>query len=108
MTYPIYIVMGVSGTGKTTFSIELAKTLNYLYLDADDFHPQKNIDKMSQGSALNDEDRYPWLESLNKKLLDCLIQNQKVVLACSSLKKKISRNFKKKLSMLFYLPSWKF
>ena len=81
----IYIVMGVSGCGKSTVGLLLAKQLNIAFYDADDFHPVNNINKMSQGEPLTDMDRDPWLWSLAK-----YIQNWEdaggAVLACSALK----------------------
>ncbi|MFR4548662.1 MAG: gluconokinase [Bifidobacterium breve] len=58
------IVMGVTGTGKTTMAQELVNELGWPYAEADDFHPQANIDKMASGHPLTDEDRWPWLRSL--------------------------------------------
>jgi len=63
----IIYVMGVSGSGKSTIGKMLAKRLELPYREADDFHPQANIDKMAQGTALNDNDRKPWLEALAKE-----------------------------------------
>ena len=75
--------MGVSGSGKTTIGSLLANELNWKFYDADDFHSQANQEKMSQGIALTDEDRFTWLNALQN-----LIQNEKdsFVLACSALK----------------------
>ncbi|AUI63713.1 gluconokinase [Amycolatopsis sp. BJA-103] len=60
----VIVVMGVSGSGKTTVGTELAARLGVDYAEADTFHPQANIDKMSSGHPLNDEDRQPWLEAI--------------------------------------------
>ncbi len=57
----IYLIMGVSGSGKTTIGKALSQELGYSFYDADDFHSSENIAKMSQGIALNDSDRLPWL-----------------------------------------------
>ena len=56
------VVMGVSGSGKSTVGAALAQRLRVPFEDADDLHPSANIAKMSRGEALDDEDRYPWLE----------------------------------------------
>ena len=61
----IVVLMGVSGSGKTTIGTLLAQRTGTIFADADDYHPQANKDKMRAGVALNDEDRQPWLEILN-------------------------------------------
>ncbi len=76
------VVMGVSGCGKTTVGKLLAERLGCRFLDADEFHPPANVAKMSAGTPLTDEDRWPWLEGLNLKLLE----DPRAVLACSALK----------------------
>ncbi|MBU2978133.1 gluconokinase [Alteromonas sp. C1M14] len=81
----IIIVAGVSGTGKSTIGKAISEHLHLPFFDADDFHPQSNINKMQSGLALTDEDRWPWLE----KLAALLTQYQHLkgaVLACSALK----------------------
>ncbi len=80
------IVMGVSGCGKTTVGRALAKRLNATFLDADDFHPEANVVKMRAGTPLNDEDRAPWLATLNHELRTRSVGGEQVVLACSALK----------------------
>lgn len=81
----IVIVMGVSGSGKTTVGKLLAKKIATPFFDADDFHPQTNIDKMSNGIPLNDDDRMPWLNAL-KTQIDIWNNRDGGVLACSALK----------------------
>lgn len=78
----IVVVMGVSGSGKTTIGKLLAERLGCAFLDADEFHPPENVAKMASGTSLTDEDRWPWLKNLNGKLLE----DQQAVLACSALK----------------------
>jgi len=77
--------MGVSGSGKSTVSRGLAWNLKIPYYDADNFHPQVNIDKMSNGIPLQDEDRWPWLELLRDEFPKWE-QEGGAVLACSALK----------------------
>lgn len=83
----IMIVMGVSGSGKTTIGKQLAGQLDWSFADADDFHPPDNIAKMRAGIALQDEDRWPWLEAIRHFIEECLQQNVSVVIACSALKR---------------------
>lgn len=78
--------MGVAGSGKTTVAQELAKSLNWEFSDADNFHPPINIDKMRWGIPLNDLDRNPWLQTLQTTIKTWLQENKNVVLACSALK----------------------
>jgi gluconokinase len=78
----IVIVMGVSGSGKTTIGAALAASLGWPYLDADDYHPSANVAKMAAGSPLQDEDRWPWLDKLNSVLR----KEQTSILGCSALK----------------------
>ena len=82
----IEIVMGVSGSGKSTVGKLLAQRLDWEFFDADDFHPPVNIEKMSRGIPLNDRDRQPWLERLHGAIENWRTNKQSVVLACSALK----------------------
>ncbi|MEV7787897.1 gluconokinase [Streptomyces sp. NPDC088106] len=63
-TPPVVVIMGVAGTGKTTIGPLLAARLDVPYAEGDDFHPQANIDKMSAGTPLGDDDRWPWLDAI--------------------------------------------
>lgn len=83
MATPI-VVMGVSGSGKSTVGAALAQRLRVPFADADDFHPPANIEKMSAGHALNDDDRHPWLESIGKWLAG---HPDGGVMSCSALKR---------------------
>jgi gluconokinase len=78
----IVIVMGVSGSGKTTIGQALAGELGWRYLDADDYHPPANVAKMAAGTPLQDEDRWPWLDRLHSLLQE----EANAVLGCSALK----------------------
>ncbi|MET6990364.1 gluconokinase [Sediminicola arcticus] len=80
----ILFVMGVSGSGKSTIGKLLAEALDYPFFDGDDFHPDVNIEKMSAGKPLNDEDRYDWLVALNILAKNNLVKG--AVIACSALK----------------------
>jgi gluconokinase len=83
----IVIIFGVSGAGKTTIGKLLAQKLGWKFLEADDFHPQDNIDKMKSGIPLNDEDRSPWLDSLREQIKQRVESGEDAVLACSALKR---------------------
>jgi gluconokinase len=78
--------MGVSGSGKSAAGSALANALDWHFYDRDDFHPQANVDRMSQGIPLTDEDRLPWLTTLHDQIADCLEQEKSAVVACSALK----------------------
>ena len=84
----IYIIMGVSGCGKTTVGKLLAQSLLLPFYDGDEYHPASNIEKMSSGQPLTDEDRIGWLERLNALSVENLEQG--AVIACSALKKIVS------------------
>lgn len=79
------IVMGVSGSGKTSIGQALAEAVGWDFFDADDFHPPENIVKMASGIPLNDSDRVPWLASLHDLISSSLKADRPGVLACSAL-----------------------
>jgi len=81
------VVMGVSGSGKTTVGARLARELGWEFLDADDFHPEANVAKMAAGQPLTDADRAPWLAALAAALRSRLRAGRGVVLACSALRR---------------------
>ena len=82
----IVIIMGTTGSGKTTIGTLLAKRLGWEFVDADDFHPPGNVEKMKHGIALTDADREPWLKALHDKIVEWITEVSNVVLACSALK----------------------
>ena len=84
--HPLIVAMGVSGSGKSTVGAALAQRLRVPFADADDFHPEANIAKMSAGHALDDHDRHPWLESIGEWLVEH--QDRGGVMSCSALKRK--------------------
>ncbi|MDT0344295.1 gluconokinase [Streptomyces litchfieldiae] len=86
MAYSTVVVMGVSGVGKTTVARLLAERLGVPFAEADDFHPEANIAKMSAGIPLNDADRGPWLESLGAWLREREEEGSGGVMTCSALK----------------------
>ncbi len=86
----VIIVMGVSGSGKTAVGEALAAGLNWLFEDADNWHPASSVEKMHKGEALTDEDRQPWLRALNSAILAWIAEKRDVVLACSALSRCVS------------------
>lgn len=81
------IVMGVSGSGKSTIATALGKRLDWRFEDGDAFHPQSNIDKMKAGHPLNDADRKPWLEAIAAEIDRVASAGGHVIIACSALKR---------------------
>jgi 6-phosphogluconate dehydrogenase len=86
MNHFAYIIMGVSGSGKSTIGKLLSEELKIDFFDGDDFHPEENIKKMAQGISLNDSDRYPWLIEINNKCKQAIKERRSVIFACSALK----------------------
>ena len=84
----VIVIMGVSGSGKTTVGRALAERLACTCLDADDFHSEDNIEKMNSGIPLTDKDRWSWLEQLCSQIMEHHDRNRPLVLACSALKKR--------------------
>jgi gluconokinase len=82
---PVVVVMGVSGSGKTTVGRDLADRLEVEYGEADDFHPQANVDKMAAGEALDDDDRAPWLAAIGSWMAER--GERGAVVSCSALKR---------------------
>jgi gluconokinase len=82
----VILLMGVSGSGKTTIGVALAKSVQWQFVDADDFHPPANVAKMRAAIPLDDTDRAPWLASLQNAIAGWLEARSNVVLACSALK----------------------
>jgi gluconokinase len=87
----VIILFGVTGSGKSSIGRLLAAELGWEFYDADRFHPPGNVEKMSQGVALTDEDRRPWLESLCELLRTIAGRGEDAVLACSALKESYRR-----------------
>ena len=81
------VVMGVSGSGKSTIASMLAQRLHWVYEDADWFHPKSNIEKMHHGEPLNDEDRWPWLRAIAEWIDATRSAGGHGVVACSALKR---------------------
>lgn len=84
----IAVVMGVSGSGKTTIGRALAQRLGWVFEEGDGLHPPKNIAKMSRGEALDDADRQPWLETIAARIDQLRRDGQNAVISCSALKRR--------------------
>ena len=84
----LILVMGVAGSGKTLIGSMLAQALQFDFADADSFHPAANIEKMSRGIPLTDEDRTPWLDAIHKALCDWNAVGRSAVVTCSALKER--------------------
>lgn len=80
------VIMGVSGSGKTTVGTILAERLGWPFAEADEFHPQVNLDKMSAGTPLVDEDRWPWLGAIRDWLTEQARAGRGTIVTCSALK----------------------
>lgn len=99
MASPI-VVMGVSGSGKSTVGAALAQRLRVPFADADDFHPAANVAKMTAGHPLDDDDRYPWLESIGEWLAH---HHGGGVMSCSALKRKYRDQLRRHCSDVEFL-----
>ncbi len=87
----IIVVFGVTASGKTTVGRLLAERLGWKFYDGDDFHSPGNVEKMSRGSPLNDEDRKPWLEAIRGLMQSAIARGEDAVIACSALKQSYRR-----------------
>src|SRR3712207_810176 len=83
----IVVVMGVSGSGKTTIASGVAQRLGWRLLEGDDFHPPANVAKMEAGTPLTDDDRWPWLQAIAAEIDALRGRGESAVVACSALKR---------------------
>ena len=84
----LLVVMGVSGSGKTTIAKLLAVRLGYEFAEGDDFHPPANVEKMAHDRPLTDEDRGPWLAAIHAYAVERLADGDPMVVTCSALKRR--------------------
>ena len=84
---PLVVVMGVSGSGKTTIGTLVAHELGVEFIDGDSLHPLENVRKMAAGTPLDDDDRWPWLEIVGRTLHEHGERREGLVVACSALKR---------------------
>jgi gluconokinase len=82
----IVLIMGVTGSGKTTVGELLAQQLGWGFADADNFHPPANVEKMRRGEGLTDAERAPWLKAIHDAMVRWQVEHKNFVLACSALK----------------------
>jgi gluconokinase len=82
------VVMGVSGSGKTTVGLALAQRLGWVFVEGDDFHTEESIAKMREGVPLTDADRLPWVETLRDSVRDHHAEGRAVVMTCSALRRR--------------------
>ena len=99
----IVILMGVTGSGKTTVGKVLAKELNWKFYDADDYHPAANIEKMCRGIPLTDEDCKLWLQTLARLIDDARDRGENLVLGCSALKHAYQEYLRHHLDVVHYV-----
>jgi gluconokinase len=95
----VLLVMGTTGSGKSTVGELLAQRLGWLFLEADDFHSAANKEKMHRGIALTDADRAPWLAAIHDELLKQEQLGRNVVLACSALKQEYRDELQERVDM---------
>ncbi|MFZ4893989.1 gluconokinase [Plantibacter sp. Mn2098] len=85
MSAPLVVVMGVSGSGKSTIGVLIADRLGIPFVDADSLHPIENVTKMAAGTPLDDDDRWPWLQTVGRTFAEATETG--LVIACSALKR---------------------
>lgn len=100
----VLLLMGVSGSGKTTIALELQRVLHWPYIDGDDLHPAANVEKMRSGHPLNDQDRLPWLHSIARWIDGRLAAGEPGIITCSNLKRayrKITAGDRKGVNLIY-------
>lgn len=103
MTGAVFIVMGVSGSGKTSVGEAIALKQKILFIDGDDLHPHANIDKMSRGIPLTDEDRQGWLDTIIAEALAVISKGGRVVITCSALKQQYRHRLRAGIGSITFL-----
>lgn len=98
-----FVFMGVSGSGKSAVAKAVSQKLNTPFLDGDFLHPRTNIEKMSSGQPLNDNDRTPWLEALNSAIFAMQRTHVVSILVCSALKQKYRDMLRKDNTALYFI-----
>ncbi|WP_062270331.1 gluconokinase [Endozoicomonas arenosclerae] len=103
MAGKVFVVMGVCGSGKSTVGEALSHEMGAKFIDGDDLHPRSNIEKMSGGSPLNDEDRQPWLERIRDVAYSVEVKNEVAVVVCSALKLKYRDTIREGNNQVYFL-----
>lgn len=83
----VIVVMGVSGSGKSTVAKGIATTMRWDFAEGDEFHPRENVEKMASGQPLTDEDRWPWLRLIGDWISERVSRGESAVVACSALRR---------------------
>jgi gluconokinase len=97
------VVMGVSGSGKSTVGEKLANDIHAEYLDGDWVHPRTNVEKMARGVPLDDNDREPWLQAIAEHAQRVRSEGRSIVVACSALKRSYRTSLRDRLPDLFFV-----
>ena len=87
MNRNLYVVMGITGSGKSTVGAELARRLGVNFVEGDDYHPSENVRRMASGIPLTDDDRAGWLRALASRIREATERGTGLVLTCSALKR---------------------
>jgi carbohydrate kinase (thermoresistant glucokinase family) len=97
------VVMGIAASGKSTLASALAQELGWQFIEGDDYHPAANITKMRSGIPLNDDDRLPWLQAINRELLQLNERGLDGVIACSALKRRYREILAREIDTIKYV-----
>jgi gluconokinase len=97
------VVMGIAASGKSTLALALARELGWEFIEGDDYHPAANIEKMRSGIPLNDADRLPWLQAINRRLQLLSAHSRDAVIACSALKRQYREALSQGIDALRYV-----
>lgn len=97
------VVMGVSATGKSTVGAGLAEQLGWTFVEGDDLHPERNVEKMERGEPLDDDDRWPWLDRISDRARQAAAEHRSTVLSCSALKRSYRDRLREGVPAMFFL-----